>query len=146
MNESSSNPLSSLGLFVLRVGAGAMMLVGHGWPKLANFSAIAEKFPNVLGLGSTVSLTLATTAEVLCAALLIVGLATRLAALPLVMTMGVAAFWAHGGHPWFQGVPPVASKEPALLYLIPFVALLFTGGGRYSVDEVLASRKKGGES
>jgi uncharacterized membrane protein YphA (DoxX/SURF4 family) len=36
-----------------------------------------------------------------------------------------------------------ASKEPALLYLIPFLALTFTGAGRFSIDGLLASRRHG---
>jgi uncharacterized membrane protein YphA (DoxX/SURF4 family) len=34
------------------------------------------------------------------------------------------------------------SKEPALLYLIPFLALIFTGPGRISIDELIFARRK----
>jgi uncharacterized membrane protein YphA (DoxX/SURF4 family) len=29
------------------------------------------------------------------------------------------------------------SKEPALLFLIPFLALVFTGAGRFSIDGLI---------
>jgi putative oxidoreductase len=81
------------------------------------------------------------------------GLGTRLAAAVVVVSMAVAAFVAHGGDPWTMGrayeiflageTSYPASKEPALLYLIPFLALTFTGAGRFSIDGLLASRRHG---
>jgi putative oxidoreductase len=80
----------------------------------------------------------------------IVGLATRLAAIPVVIAMAVAAFVAHGADPWsmekaamafFAGESKSwASKEPALLFLIPFLALAFTGAGRFSLDAVFGPK------
>ena len=119
---------TSLGLLFLRVLSGGMMLLGHGWAKLAGFAEIAAKFPDPLGLGSsTFSLGLAVFAEALCAAAVIVGFATRLAAIPLVVTMLVAAFVVHGDDPWVK-------KELALLYVVPFLTLVFTGAGKFSFD------------
>jgi putative oxidoreductase len=119
---------TSLGLLLLRIAAGGMMLVGHGWAKLVGFADIAPKFPDPLGLGSsTFSLGLAVFAEVFCAAAVIAGFATRLAAIPLVVTMLVAAFVVHADDPW-------AKKELALLYVVPFLTLVFTGPGKFSFD------------
>jgi putative oxidoreductase len=73
-------------------------------------------------------------AEVVCAALVAVGLATRLAALPLVFTMAVAGFVINAGAPWGE-------QELAAIYLVPFAALVFTGPGAYSVDAKLAGGK-----
>ena len=120
----------SLGLLALRLGAGGFMLT-HGWAKIARFSALSAKFPDPLGIGSTASLTLAVSAEFGCAILLILGALTRFAAFPLAVTMVVAAFMVHGGDPF-------AKKELALLYLVAFVALMFTGAGRLSLDEFLS--------
>jgi putative oxidoreductase len=69
-------------------------------------------------------------AEFFCSILLILGLFTRLAAIPLVIGMAVAAFVVHGADPF-------AAKELSLLYLFIYVALIFTGPGRHSVDYVL---------
>jgi putative oxidoreductase len=119
---------TSLGLLFVRLGVGGMMLFGHGWAKLVGFADIAPKFPDPLGLGSsTVSLALAVFAEAFCAAAVMLGAATRLAAMPLVVTMLVAAFWVHAGDPF-------RDREPALLYALPFLMLVFTGPGKFSFD------------
>ena len=104
------------------------MLIGHGWGKLAGFSKMHESFPDPLGVGSTLSLSLAVGAEVFCSIALIIGLLTRAATIPLAITMLVAAFLVHADDPW-------AKKEFAILYLIPFICLFFTGAGRHSLDE-----------
>ena len=119
---------TSLGLLLVRLGAGGMMLAGHGWAKLASFGEMADRFPDPLGLGSpTASLALAIFSEFFCAAALVVGFATRFAAVPLAVTMLVAAFAIHADDPW-------AKKELALLYAVPFITLVFTGAGKFSVD------------
>ena len=119
---------SSLGLLILRVVAGGMILLGHGWPKLMGFNDLSSRFPDPLGLGSTtLSLSLVLFAEVFCAAAVILGFATRLVAIPLVFAMLVAAFIIHADDPWQK-------KEFALLYALPFLTLICTGPGKFSVD------------
>lgn len=120
---------SSFGLFLLRLGIGGFMLWFHGMPKLLNFSEKAATFPDPFGLGSSLSLGLAVFAEFFCSILLIWGILTRLAAIPLLATMITAAFIIHGEDPW-------AKKEFALLYAIPFLALIFTGAGKFSIDHL----------
>ena len=120
--------LVGIGLLLLRVFLGGFMLAAHGWGKMMKFGKLSSKFPDPLGVGSAFSLSLTIFAEVFCALLLIVGLFTRVAAVPLLITMLVAAFVIHGGDPWKK-------KEFALLYAVPFLTLVFTGAGRYSLDE-----------
>ena len=142
---------ASIGLLILRLGIGGY-LITHGWGKLQMLLAGgAENFGDPIGLGSTLSLTLVTTAEFLCALLIILGLATRLAAVPVVITMAVAAFVIHANDPWtmeasakafFSGASKTwFSKEPALLYLIPYLSLVLTGGGKFSLDRLIAMRR-----
>ncbi|RZO51654.1 MAG: DoxX family protein [Sandaracinaceae bacterium] len=116
-----------VGLLVLRVTIGSMMLLGHGLPKLMTFGEKLHRFPDPIGVGSEASLTLAVFAEVVCAGLIAVGFATRLATIPLLVTMLVAALVIHGDDPW-------ARKEFALLYAVPALTLLLTGPGKLSVD------------
>jgi putative oxidoreductase len=143
---------SSIGLLILRLGMGGLMLT-HGWSKLQ--MALAgdfDKFGDPIGLGSAASLVLVVFAEFVCAILVMVGLATRFAAVPVVVAMGVAAFVAHGSDPWtmeeaarrfmageaeFWG-----SKQPALMYLAPFLAIVFTGAGRFSIDGLIRRRRE----
>ena len=115
------------------------MLLGHGLPKLNNFAALSSKFPDPLGVGSSLSLSLAIFSEILCSALLILGIGTRLASTQLIFTMIVAAFVVHGAHPFFApaGQP---SKEFALVYLAGFLVLFLAGPGRFSIDRVIASK------
>lgn len=124
---------TSLGLLILRVVPGVMMLA-HGWGKLASFNSMIGKFPDPIGLGSTTSLALTVFAEFFCAAAVVLGLGTRAAAIPLLITMLVAGFVVHGGDPF-------AKKELALLFAAVFATLPLTGAGRYSVDAKLGGRK-----
>jgi putative oxidoreductase len=136
MTTQARDVLNSIGLLILRLGVGGYLLT-HGWGKLqmvmeGNFDAFADP----LGLGKTLSLYLVTGAEFGCSLLVMVGFLTRLAAVPVVIAMGVAAFVAHANDPWTMGQGPM-SKEPALLFLIPFLVLVFTGAGRFSIDGLI---------
>lgn len=115
-------------LLLLRLAFGGIMLVQHGLPKLTKLIAGAPfKFPDVLGMGNGTSLTLAVFAEVFCAALLVVGFKTRWAAIPLVVTMLVAAFVQHAADPF-------AKKELAIMYFIGYAVIYLLGPGRHSLD------------
>ena len=82
---------TDVGVLIARVGIAALMLT-HGLPKMMMlFSGSAVQFPSVLGMSPEISLGLTVFAEVICSLLLFVGLATRLVAIPLIITMVVAA-------------------------------------------------------
>ena len=122
------------GLLLLRVAISLLMMTQHGWGKLMSFSERADTWADPVGLGSELSLALAIGAEFFCSLLVAVGCGTRLAAIPLVFTMLVAAGVVH----WDD---PFGKKEFALLYLVPFVTLALIGAGRYSVDGWLTRRR-----
>lgn len=117
------------GLLILRVALGFSMLLLHGRGKILNFAATAKDFPALFGLPSNVNVGMAIFAEVLCAALLIAGLFTRFAALMLACTMGTAFFFVHK-----SALVGANSGELAMVYLIGFATLFFTGAGKISVD------------
>ncbi|HYG02533.1 MAG TPA: DoxX family protein [Chryseosolibacter sp.] len=124
------------GILIARVGIGVFMLA-HGYPKLqALLSDAPVEFRSVMGLSPTVSLTLAVFSEFFCSLLVIIGLATRLAVVPLAITMLVAALHVHGADPF-------SSKEKALLYLTVYLMLLLTGSGKFSLDALLYKRGGG---
>ncbi len=132
---------TSFGLLILRLGVGGFMAT-HGWGKLQMVLAgDYENFGDPLGLGKGLSLIMVMLAEFVCALAVMVGFLTRLTALPVVFAMGVAAFVVHGGDPWTMQ-PTGASKEPALLFFIPFLALVFTGPGKFSVDALIWKSKE----
>lgn len=120
----------SFSMLLLRVALGLMMLVSHGYPKLISFSTLAPKFADPFHLGSTVSLTMAIFAEVFCSVLVILGLLTRLACIPLIVTMCVALFIANHGNIFGGG-------EKAALFLVGFIVLLFIGPGKASLDKAI---------
>jgi len=125
--------LTDLGLLLLRVSAGVLMTFGHGWGKLSNFQEKSGQFADPIGIGPAASLALSTFAEFFCALLVTIGLATRFAALALVVNMSVAVFLVHAADPFQR-------KELALFYLLVFAAIALAGPGRLSVDERLRRR------
>lgn len=125
--------MNNWGLLILRVVPATFMLFAHGWGKLTNFSSVVTQFPDPIGLGAPFALSMAIGAEVVCAALLILGIATKLASIPLLITMLVAAFIVHANDPWMK-------QEFPLLYAVIFLTLIFTGGGAYSLGTRFKSR------
>ena len=126
----NSEPVSEdFGYLVLRLGAGGTMFWQHGWPKLMASSDKVDSFADPFGLGSAFSLVLLLLAEVLCSALVVLGLWTRLAVIPLIIAMTVVVFMV-------KGDAEFAEKELAAVYLMSFVVLLFTGSGRFSIDKI----------
>jgi putative oxidoreductase len=126
----NSEPISEeFGYLMLRVSAGGTMLWQHGWPKLMHFSERMDSFADPFGLGSALSLVLIVFAEVVCAALVVLGLWTRAALIPLIIGMAVIAFMV-------KGDADFGEKELALVYLFAYVTLLFTGSGRFAIDRI----------
>lgn len=132
--------MNDLGILILRIFAGGFMAFGHGYGKFVNyFSGEEIKFLDFLGIGMKASFFLAMSAEFFMAIFIVLGLFTRTVAIPLIITMAVAAFIAHGADP-FQ------KKEMALLYLTVFGTLFFTGGGKYSLSALLANKIPSGNN
>lgn len=126
--------LPDTGLLALRLGAGALMMT-HGWPKLMKFAEYAPDFYNFLGLGGDVSLALTILAELCCSFLLVIGLGTRLILIPLLILGFVIVMVIHSGD-------PLGDKESGLMYLMSYITLILTGPGRYSLDQLIWSKKK----
>jgi len=122
-----------VGLLLLRVVFGLFLALNHGWPKLATFAEKAETFPDPLGVGGPVSLALAIFGELVCAGLVVIGLATRIAAIPAALTMLVAALVIHADSRFGDG-------EHALLFAGAFIAIACLGPGPISLDALLPRR------
>jgi putative oxidoreductase len=132
-NTNYNHQSLDFGLLILRVGFAAIILT-HGWGKLSVVLSGAEiQFGDPIGLGMATSFYLAIFAEVFCAILVMLGLFTRLALIPLIITMAVACFVVHSADPF-------SKQEPSLMFLIAFVFLLFSGPGRFSIDSIIARR------
>jgi putative oxidoreductase len=129
-NPGSYSNIVSFGLLFLRVIAGAFMFT-HGDGKLVRlFGEGPIKFSDPLGIGAVPSLALAVFAEVVCSVLVILGLATRLSVIPVIITMLVAAFIVHGSDPF-------GSRELPLLYASVFFFIAISGAGKFSFDNLI---------
>ncbi len=120
-----------LAILFTRVSIGFLMFFSHGLSKLLNYSTLSTSFPDPLGVGNQLSLCLVIFSEIICSICLIVGFKTRLASIPLIITMLVAVFIVHAVDPWQK-------QEVGILYLFIYLSLLFSGSGRYSVDNLLS--------
>lgn len=115
-----------IGLAFLRISASALMLT-HGVPKFLKLIAGNFQFGDPIGIGVHASLILAVIGEFVCPLLILIGFKTRWASVPPAMVMFVAAVFAHADDPF-------AKKEKALLFLVIFIAIIFLGPGKYSID------------
>jgi putative oxidoreductase len=126
--------LQDLGLLAIRLLSGGMMLT-HGIPKFDRlFGEGPVKFADPFGLGPEISLGLVLFAEVGCSLLVMLGFKTRWATLPLLFTMLMASFFAHGSDPF-------SDKELSLLFFTLFLSILISGGGRYSLDGLMGKTR-----
>ncbi|WP_282050381.1 DoxX family protein [Maribacter aquivivus] len=119
--------LKDIGLAFFRIAISAMMLT-HGLPKFQKLISGDFKFADPFGIGETPSLFLAVIGEFICPILIIIGFKSRLAAIPVAITMAVAAFITHGADDF-------GTKEKALFYLVAFVTVSLLGPGKFGVDK-----------
>ncbi|TRW23311.1 DoxX family protein [Flavobacterium zepuense] len=133
-DSSIDKKMNSFALLLVRIVAGVFMLT-HG---IMKFNMLLKggpiEFADPIGVGPSASLLLAIFAELLCSAFLIIGLATRLVALPLIINFFVVVFVVHAND--FE------KQEMGALYLLIYVLLFITGSGKYSVDGLIARRNK----
>lgn len=126
LSSLSSDRWFDSAILFMRIFIGTMMLT-HGIGKLQNYNAIVNSFPDPLGIGSAASFTLITLTEVGCSVLIIMGLFTRLATLPLIFGMYIATFIAFPEKTFAEG-------ELSFVYMGIYIMLLVSGGGRYALD------------
>lgn len=121
------------GMLIIRLGLAYTMIFGHGYPKLLRFESLLENFADPIGLGVAASVVLVVFAEFFCSILIGLGLFTRLAAIPLIVTMWVATFVVN----FTKGF---GVFENGLIYLIVYVGILFIGPGKFSFDGRMTRR------
>jgi len=130
MKSSASSGSSSLdaGLLLLRVSLGLSLFLKHGAEKIMHFSRMAQRFPDPVHIGSHASLVFALISDAICSLLVVLGLGTRVAAFIIFINIGVALYFVH--HLAFH----TDHGELIVAYMGGFLALIFTGAGRFSLD------------
>ena len=122
---------TDVGLLALRLLVGVSLFVHHGLEKLFGFSRMAAHFPNPLHIGVVPSLLFATLSDGICSVLLVLGLATRWAAIVVFINLFVVFAFVH--HFVFFGRAG-GEGELLVLYLGAVIALFLAGPGKYSID------------
>ena len=120
-----------LALLLLRVLVSFSLFYKHGIEKLTGFSNMQTHFPDPLHIGATPGLIFALLTDGICSLLIIFGIATRLAALLIVINLMVVFILLHNGS-FADG-----HAELVYVYLSSFLCILFAGAGKYSLDNRL---------
>lgn len=123
-----SERYANLALLILRLFVGGMMLT-HGIAKLENYTALREGFPDPIGWGAGLSLVMIILVEVGCSLMIVTGLLTRFAVIPLVFAM-IMAMTTHADM-------SVSGVELPLLYLGMYVVIFIAGPGKCSIDYLI---------
>ena len=126
-------PFINWALLLLRIVVSVSML-SHGVPKLVSLFLGDFSFPDPIGLGPELSLVLATFAEFFCSVFILVGYRSRLAAIPLIITLLVALIIVHGDDSLLDHIN-------ILLYLFTYAILLHLGGGKFTLTYYFFEKK-----
>ena len=125
----------SVGLLILRVSIG-MMLIHHGYEKLANIDNFADAFVRPLHLPFPVLLSYAAAfSEVVGSWLLITGLGARVGGLLIAGTASVGIY-----HALMTTGFNIYLLELLVLYLGGALCITLTGGGMFAIDELINRR------
>ncbi|HXV20086.1 MAG TPA: DoxX family protein [Desulfuromonadales bacterium] len=131
----------TLGLVIFPHGAQKLL----GWFGGYGFAGTMHHFTENMGIPYLFAL-LAVLAESFGALGLVVGLGTRIAALGVGATIGVAALMVHVPYGFFMnwsGKQAGEGFEYHLLVVGMALALVIRGGGKWSLDRILAKRQLG---
>jgi putative oxidoreductase len=128
------------GLLALRCVVPTSLFIKHGIEKLFTFSVMAQHFPDPIHIGHLPSLIVAMIADGICMPLLVVGLATRWAALWSFFNLLVA--WAFVHHFQFTGHQG-DHGELIMVYMGTMLALFLAGPGKFSIDARLGRQVYG---
>jgi putative oxidoreductase len=129
---------SWIGPLALRLSLGAVFL-GTGWGKLHNLGQVTDFFTD-LGIPFPAgNAALVAGIELVGGSLILLGLFTRVATLPLMATMIIAILTAKRHE--IDGVRSLLAFEE-FTYLAGFLWLFVAGAGKASLDALLFGRKR----
>ncbi|MEP6747821.1 MAG: DoxX family protein [Bacteroidota bacterium] len=129
LSVSYRNWAFNISTLALRVVAGAL-IIPYGYDKLIHFAEKKSSFMNFMGIGSTLSLSLVIFAEFFCSMFIVLGLFTRLAVIPLLISTGVVLFKADHGNIF-------GKNEAAAFFFTVFFSIFLLGPGKASADGLI---------
>jgi putative oxidoreductase len=113
-------------LLFLRVTACVLVLLVHGLPKAIHYASQLDTIEDPLHFGKALTLGFAIFVEVVCLLLMKAGIATRLAALPIMLVSAIALGLVHREWTLDQG-------QFAWRLQIMFGTFAIGGAGRYRI-------------
>lgn len=116
-----------------------VVFTGSGWGKLHNLGQVTQYFASLGIPFPELQAPFVASVELVCGALLLVGLGTRLAAVPLIGTMVVALATALA--PKIDGLGALFGLSE-FLYIALLVQLAIGGAGAASLDRLLARSQR----
>lgn len=133
----TADRLTFVGPSLARLTVG-LVFIGTGWGKLHSLGDVTDFFASLHIPAPGFNARLAASTEFFGGIAVLVGLGTRLAALPLAFTMVVAILTAKRGD--ITGLTALVGFEE-WSYLVFFIWLAVAGAGPLSVDALLARRR-----
>ena len=130
LSTSYSSGAFNFAMLIQRVVTGLLLLIGHGLPKISNFSELSTNFYDPFRISHRGSLILVILAELFCSMLLVLGLFTRIVAFIIVINLSVAVFIYHNGQ-------PLKNVDLGAIYLTNVFTIMILGPGRISVDGMM---------
>lgn len=123
-------------LLLGRLGVG-LVFVSTGWGKVHSLDKVTAFFTELGIPAPGLNAVVASFSELLCGSALVLGVLTRLATIPLIVTMIVAILTAKRKD--LHGLFDLVGFDE-FTYLVLLVMLAFLGPGHWAVDRFLASR------
>lgn len=117
-------------MLLFRASASLELMIVHGFKKLGIGTAETEKIPNPLHLPDAFNNVFAISANIFFPFCILLGLCTRLAALPVLAVTLTGYFVLH----WNDA--PLIKDTPGI-YSLVFLLILVLGPGKYSIDNYI---------
>ena len=122
-----------LTMLLFRFAISLELMIAHGLKKIGIGVAKAEKIPNPLHIPDVLNQYFAIASNIFFPVLVMIGLFTRLAVLPILTVTLVGYFFVH----WNDSL---LEKDMPFMYTVAYLLLLAIGPGRYSVDSIITKK------
>ncbi|AWH85679.1 DoxX family protein [Flavobacterium album] len=135
LSSDLKSPVYNFGILFFRIAVAAQLIIVHGLKKIGVGVAAPEAVPNPLGLPPALNDIIAIAANTYLPFLIVIGLCTRLAALPAVCVTLTGYFIVHAND-------PLAVSDVPYMYSVSLLLIIILGGGRYSLDQYISKKIK----